>query len=78
VICFPKTVVKAWVLMPLPFPKQAMGFACMHMPANMHFLTYIVKAKAPEDVQAALSFAREHSIQVVVKTTGHSYQHMVP
>jgi FAD/FMN-containing dehydrogenase len=56
---------------------------CMHAHACEHAFcrdpypqdlpSYIVEAKAPEDVQVALAFARAHSIQVVVKTTGHSY-----
>jgi hypothetical protein len=35
---------------------------------------YVVEAKNPADVTAAIQFARAHDIQVTIKTTGHSYQ----
>jgi FAD/FMN-containing dehydrogenase len=35
---------------------------------------YAVAARTPEDVVAAVNFAREHDLRVVVKGGGHSYQ----
>jgi FAD/FMN-containing dehydrogenase len=34
---------------------------------------YAVEASSPEDVQAAVDFAREHRLRLVVKGTGHDY-----
>ncbi|KAF5339756.1 hypothetical protein D9611_009136 [Ephemerocybe angulata] len=32
-----------------------------------------VDARSPEDIQAAVNFAREHNLKLVVKNTGHDY-----
>jgi hypothetical protein len=32
-----------------------------------------VDARSPEDIQAAVRFAKEHNLKVVVKNTGHDY-----
>lgn len=54
------------------------AFACSHEFCRPNRYSedlpyFILEAKTPSDIQEGLKFAKEHNIQVTVKTTGHSY-----
>ena len=38
-----------------------------------NYVSYAVKVKCTADVAAALRFAKEHNIRIIVRNTGHEY-----